>query len=999
MILRTRSGSGNKATSSGADYRAHATATPTSTKYYEDPDISVLGESMMSLNVDFLEDPVPPPELTRPEPLRSGSGTASTSANATLPHVSSASSAACGTGGPAASANAALDRSPMRRGRPVSLNSIMHEQQRQQHVQQQQQQQVQLQQQQLDRHHRDREGGVDLEDLQAQEEALVQLALERSLRSLGENKSVHSYKSHHSSSRSLSEREADFAREVQMEADRTELAVVEGPHTSASAALALSSSRPSLSRVHSRDSEDGLPIRSLSRSNSALSGRSGSSSSASASPGRGFVRSACNSPAFGVAAAGSRPGHLPRQLSRRGGLRRSTSQSASTLVSGSHGAAPHSPHPHSIVAGSHHYPSLSAASSPASAASSSPAQQPNPRSRSGGPRRQASIRIGPLPSNILGEDGLIDGAEAVLEVARQNLSPTEVEMIERALRKRSRGNGSGGGGGIRSVPAGGGATPPAAGAEDPLPVPAPHEGNGPGLPSAEISDAVPFPNQPPQHHLSPDEMEQIERALRESAEDGSQATDQRNRSDYIDGGPPMSPLRRQPPSPSSRSVGLASSPREALAASSLSEAYDFRGAEANLSEEELRQIHQALLETNEEVPEETPAVAVASAAAMPAAAAAAASPLNPHLSEADAAAIAQALRDAEEEEEMRNFRLALQMQQQEDDRLRGSAAGRQRQPQGNVRTMTRAELEAEQRLGAVAACGPPLLHHPLDHLHPAEADAAPAAGFRMNSNARHEWIRRDQNSIRGPNDEVRTKHDPTLDGLAHAHRLGLDGEDDDGGVPHVGHTAYNSFMQSVRRHHQQKGVVSHGTGRAGGSDADATRGGALDANARLQISRAVNLGWIEQCNGVVQEGKEAVVYHADRGEESGGFDVAVKVFKRIQDFKGRGDYVDGDPRYAHENFRRLGPREQLEVWTEKEFRNLTRALRGGVPVPSPLFHKENVLFMRFLGTDGWPAPQLRDLNLRPGSSKWMVLYSQVLGAIRKYVAKWAGDAFCAAVLF
>jgi RIO kinase 1 len=157
----------------------------------------------------------------------------------------------------------------------------------------------------------------------------------------------------------------------------------------------------------------------------------------------------------------------------------------------------------------------------------------------------------------------------------------------------------------------------------------------------------------------------------------------------------------------------------------------------------------------------------------------------------------------------------------------------------------------------------------------------------------------------------------------------------------------------------------------------------MDANVRLQIGRAINHGYIDRCNGAVKEGKEAVVYHADSGNESGGFDVAIKVFKRIQDFKGRGDYVDGDPRYARENFRRISGREQLELWTEKEYRNLTRATRAGVPVPSPLFHKDNVLFMRFLGADGWPAPQLREIDIRRGSGKWDVLYCQVMDAVRK----------------
>jgi RIO kinase 1 len=140
---------------------------------------------------------------------------------------------------------------------------------------------------------------------------------------------------------------------------------------------------------------------------------------------------------------------------------------------------------------------------------------------------------------------------------------------------------------------------------------------------------------------------------------------------------------------------------------------------------------------------------------------------------------------------------------------------------------------------------------------------------------------------------------------------------------------------------------------------------------------------IEKCNGVVKEGKEAIIYHANQGAESGGFDVAVKVFKRIQEFRSRGDYVDGDPRYARSSFRNAGSREQLSLWAEKEMRNLIRANRAGVPVPTPLLAKENIIFMRFLGTDGWPAPQLREVNLRRGSKRWMTLYTQVIEAMKK----------------
>jgi serine/threonine-protein kinase RIO1 len=52
-------------------------------------------------------------------------------------------------------------------------------------------------------------------------------------------------------------------------------------------------------------------------------------------------------------------------------------------------------------------------------------------------------------------------------------------------------------------------------------------------------------------------------------------------------------------------------------------------------------------------------------------------------------------------------------------------------------------------------------------------------------------------------------------------------------------------------------------------------------------------------------------------------------------------------------------------------------------LPTPLIQKENVVFMRFLGEDGWAVLQLKDLQFRKGSDKWTTLYSQVMVAIRR----------------
>ncbi len=387
------------------------------------------------------------------------------------------------------------------------------------------------------------------------------------------------------------------------------------------------------------------------------------------------------------------------------------------------------------------------------------------------------------------------------------------------------------------------------------------------------------------------------------------------------------------------------------------EDYDLTGASRFLSQEELLTIQEALNE-----------------GAHPVGSASQNSSRPPR--ELEDEAIARALREADEEEERRSFELAIQMQREESKQFKSGIAGNARlQQHGNVQSMTRQEYQAqiyEQQWAAAVQ---------FDRDDEDDKEHA-IDGFRINSSAPHKWSRRDQTSVAGPNQEVRTKHDRTLHNEANAYRLGILSADGNTATASVGNQAYNSFLQSMKT--TSKGVAMKGTGRAG-SDTDATKGGAMDSAVRQHISRAINNEIIEKCNGVVKEGKEAVVYHADKGTASGGFDVAIKVFKKISEFRNRGYYVEGDPRYhGNASFRNLSSKEQLELWTEKEFRNLTRASRAGVPVPIPLFYKENVLFMRFLGDDGWPAPQLRVLQLNHGSRRWGILFSQIMEAVKLY---------------
>ncbi|RLE80858.1 MAG: serine protein kinase RIO [Thermoprotei archaeon] len=118
----------------------------------------------------------------------------------------------------------------------------------------------------------------------------------------------------------------------------------------------------------------------------------------------------------------------------------------------------------------------------------------------------------------------------------------------------------------------------------------------------------------------------------------------------------------------------------------------------------------------------------------------------------------------------------------------------------------------------------------------------------------------------------------------------------------------------------------------------------------------INSGVIDKMYGVVATGKEARVYWAKAPD---GRDLAVKIFKvETTEFrKTRLKYMIGDRRFSRI---RRDLRSIIRAWCSKEYRNLRRAHDAGVRVPEPIAFKENVLVMEFIGSEGVPAPLLKD---------------------------------------
>lgn len=151
----------------------------------------------------------------------------------------------------------------------------------------------------------------------------------------------------------------------------------------------------------------------------------------------------------------------------------------------------------------------------------------------------------------------------------------------------------------------------------------------------------------------------------------------------------------------------------------------------------------------------------------------------------------------------------------------------------------------------------------------------------------------------------------------------------------------------------------------------------LDPRTRMILFKILNKGVICEINGCISTGKEANVYHATNAD---GHERAVKVYKTsILIFKDRDRYVTGEFRFRH-GYCKHNPRKMVKTWAEKEMRNLTRMHQAGIPCPEPIILRSHVLVMDFIGTDGWPAPLLKDVTL--SESKSRELYLQCIQIVR-----------------
>ena len=130
----------------------------------------------------------------------------------------------------------------------------------------------------------------------------------------------------------------------------------------------------------------------------------------------------------------------------------------------------------------------------------------------------------------------------------------------------------------------------------------------------------------------------------------------------------------------------------------------------------------------------------------------------------------------------------------------------------------------------------------------------------------------------------------------------------------------------------------------------------FDARTISTLVKLLNTGEIMEIVGIISQGKEANVYFAYGKNRS---PIAIKIYKiDIQSAKWMKNYIKGDPRFKKSG---TSTDKVIFIWCQKEYRNLRQISKAEIPCPQPLYFRDNILLMSYIGEEnGNPAKKLKD---------------------------------------
>ncbi|KAH8391962.1 hypothetical protein KR215_010892 [Drosophila sulfurigaster] len=254
-------------------------------------------------------------------------------------------------------------------------------------------------------------------------------------------------------------------------------------------------------------------------------------------------------------------------------------------------------------------------------------------------------------------------------------------------------------------------------------------------------------------------------------------------------------------------------------------------------------------------------------------------------------------------------------------------------------------------------------------------DAIPKCGFKVDKEG-----------------EMITKHDPQLCGVRNAQRvMSFPPEFPTGDGACFDMKLSNKVFNQLKAYSRR--------GRADRKEKAATAEMGVDAATRLLLYKLINNQILEQINGIISTGKEAVILHAnsdasytgtnEHGHGNGVLmppellpkECAIKIFKTtLNEFKQRDRYIKDDYRFK-DRFSKQNHRVIINMWAEKEMHNLMRMQSIGLNVPDVVVLKKHVLVMRFIGDNHNAAPKLKDARLTV--AELSCAYEEIVAAMHK----------------
>ncbi|MFA5452038.1 MAG: serine protein kinase RIO [Candidatus Methanomethylophilaceae archaeon] len=148
----------------------------------------------------------------------------------------------------------------------------------------------------------------------------------------------------------------------------------------------------------------------------------------------------------------------------------------------------------------------------------------------------------------------------------------------------------------------------------------------------------------------------------------------------------------------------------------------------------------------------------------------------------------------------------------------------------------------------------------------------------------------------------------------------------------------------------------------------------FDKQTLMTIYDFMTNGVMESVHYPISTGKEGNVFYVTNKDDE---PMALKIFRTSNaSFNRISKYIEGDPRFKGLSGNR---RKLIYAWANKEYRNLQRYYEADIPVPEPIEFKKNCLLMEFIGDKHGPAPQIKNVIIKPKDVN--DIYEEVLSFI------------------